>query len=144
MNIWYNFEGLLFCFRTFGVRLSIDVLDPENQLGSGKIRTGPGANRGLLPKVWMPLKLSKIFIQLNLKNLLGSRYRALDPNLGKNRIRTPASMLYQWLYTPILWIGSFEEAAGRCFLESRRSGSGAANWTAGCNLYQINLKTGRL
>ena len=27
----------LFCFHTFGVRRSIDILDPENQSGSGPI-----------------------------------------------------------------------------------------------------------
>ena len=46
MNILDNIESLLFCFHTFGVRRTIDVLDSENQPGSGKIRTGSGA-RGL-------------------------------------------------------------------------------------------------
>ena len=42
-----NFESLLFCFHTFGVRRTIDVLDSENQPGSGsvQIRTRPGALR---------------------------------------------------------------------------------------------------
>ena len=45
MNILDNFESLLFCFHTFGVRRTIDVLDSENQPGSGsvKIRIGSGA-----------------------------------------------------------------------------------------------------
>jgi len=30
-------------FSTFGVRCSIDVIDSENQPGSGKIRNGSGA-----------------------------------------------------------------------------------------------------
>ena len=34
-----NIKSLLFCFHTFDVRRSNDVLDPENQSGSGKIRT---------------------------------------------------------------------------------------------------------
>ena len=41
-NIIGNFESLLFCFHTFGVRLTIDFLDSENQPGSGKIWTGSG------------------------------------------------------------------------------------------------------
>ena len=45
MNILDNFNPLLFCFHTIGVRRTIDVLDPENQPGSesGKIQTGSGA-----------------------------------------------------------------------------------------------------
>ena len=43
MNILDNIKSLLFCFHTFGVRRTIDVLDSENQPGSGKIRTGSGA-----------------------------------------------------------------------------------------------------
>ena len=45
MNILDNRKGLLFCYHTFGVRRIIDVLDSENQpgSGSGKIRTGSGA-----------------------------------------------------------------------------------------------------
>ena len=40
-----NFQSLLFCFHTFGVRSTIDVLDSDNQPGSGsvKIRTGSGS-----------------------------------------------------------------------------------------------------
>ena len=38
-----NFKILLFCFYTFGDRGSIDVLDPENQPGSGNILNGSGA-----------------------------------------------------------------------------------------------------
>ena len=45
MNILDNIKIILFCFHTFGVRRTIDVLDSENQLGSGsvQIRTGSGA-----------------------------------------------------------------------------------------------------
>ena len=43
MNILDNFKSLLFCFHTFGVRRTIDVLDPEKQPGSGKIWTGSGS-----------------------------------------------------------------------------------------------------
>ena len=35
LNILDNFKSLLFCFHTFGVRRSIDVLDSENKPGSG-------------------------------------------------------------------------------------------------------------
>ena len=35
MNILDNIKSLLFCFHTFGVRRSINVLDSENQPGSG-------------------------------------------------------------------------------------------------------------
>ena len=40
MNILDNFKSILFCFHTFGVRRTIDVLDSENQPGSGKMLTG--------------------------------------------------------------------------------------------------------
>ena len=51
-----DIKSLLFCFHTFGVRRTIDVLDSENQpeSGSGKIRTGPalyGYRGRLTPKV---------------------------------------------------------------------------------------------
>ena len=38
MNILDNFKSILFCFHTFGVRRSIDVLDSEKQPGSGAYR----------------------------------------------------------------------------------------------------------
>ena len=43
-NILDNYENHPFCFNNFGVRRTIDVLDSENQPGSGsvKIRTGSG------------------------------------------------------------------------------------------------------
>ena len=43
MNILDNCKSLPFCVHTFGVRRTIDVLDPENHPGSNKIRTGSGA-----------------------------------------------------------------------------------------------------
>ena len=45
INILDNFQSLRVCFYTFVVRRTIDVLDSENQPGSGscKIRTGSGA-----------------------------------------------------------------------------------------------------
>ena len=46
MNILDNCKSLLFCDHTLGVRRTIDVLDSENQPGSGKIRTGSGALEG--------------------------------------------------------------------------------------------------
>ena len=44
MNVLDNIKSLLLCLYTFGVRHTIDVLDSENQPGSGsvKIRTGFG------------------------------------------------------------------------------------------------------
>jgi len=43
MDILDNFKSLLFCFHTFGVRSTINVLDLENQPESGKVRAGSGA-----------------------------------------------------------------------------------------------------
>ena len=37
MNILDNFKRFFFCFHTFGVRRTVDVLDPEKQPGSGSI-----------------------------------------------------------------------------------------------------------
>ena len=56
INILDNFKSLFFCFHSFSVRRTIDVLDKENQPVSGKIRTVSGAlgitYRGrLTPKV---------------------------------------------------------------------------------------------
>ena len=44
-NILDNIKSLLFCFHTFGVRRTIDVLDSDNQpgSGSGQIRNGSGS-----------------------------------------------------------------------------------------------------
>ena len=42
-NILDNNKSLLFCFHTFGVRRTVDVLDSENQPGSDKILSGSGA-----------------------------------------------------------------------------------------------------
>ena len=44
MNNLDNFESLIFCFHTIGVRRSIDVQDSENQPGSGAL--------GLTDDVW--------------------------------------------------------------------------------------------
>ena len=43
MNILDNFKIILFCYHTFGVRRTIDVLDSENQPRSGNIQTGSEA-----------------------------------------------------------------------------------------------------
>ena len=37
MNILYKFKSLLFCLYSFGVRRTIDLLDSENQPGSGAL-----------------------------------------------------------------------------------------------------------
>ena len=96
MNILDNFKSLLFCCHTLGNRCTIDVLDSENQPGFGKIPTGSGA-LGLTGDVYTKsmktkkkaLKLSKIVIVLKIS--LHSSYRALDSNLGQNRIQNPAA-----------------------------------------------------
>ena len=51
MDVSDDFKSLLSCFHTFGVRRTIDVLDSENQHGSGQIRTRSGA-LGLTGDVW--------------------------------------------------------------------------------------------
>ena len=43
MNSLDNFKGLVFCFHIFCVRRSIHVLDPENEVGPGKMQNGSGA-----------------------------------------------------------------------------------------------------
>ena len=50
MNILDNIESLLFCFHTFGVRRTIDVLDSEDLPGSGsvQIRARSGSISGAL------------------------------------------------------------------------------------------------
>ena len=42
-NILDNFKSLLFCFLTFVVRRTIDVLDSENQPGSGSLQIQNGS-----------------------------------------------------------------------------------------------------
>ena len=42
-NILDNFKSLLFCFHTFGVRRTIDVVDSENQPGPGSVQIRPGS-----------------------------------------------------------------------------------------------------
>ena len=70
------FKSLLLCFNAFGVRRSIDVLDPENHPGSGSglIVSGSG-ELGLTEDGWHQkyeikkegFKKCPIFIQLNSK-----------------------------------------------------------------------------
>ena len=104
MNILDNIKSLLFCFHTFGVRRTIDVLDSENQPGSGKIRTGSGA-LGLTGDVWhqkyknkkegVKNYLTYSFNRL-LKISLSLRYRAPDPVFGQNRILIPEFIGSGW------------------------------------------------
>ena len=47
MNSLDNIKRRPFCFHTSGAERTTDVLDSENQSGSGKIRTGSGALKGL-------------------------------------------------------------------------------------------------
>ena len=74
-----DFTGHLFCFRAFGVRRSIVVLDPENQPKSVKIRTGSGT---------LGLKL------IELKKKLRYRYRPLDPSWAENLV-----LNFTWIQT---------------------------------------------
>ena len=61
INILDNFKSLLFCYHTFDVRRSIDVLDLVNQPGSGKIRAGSGSES--IKTIRRLSKLLYIFIQ---------------------------------------------------------------------------------
>ena len=77
LNILDNSKNHLFWFDTFDIKRSIDVLDLENQSGSGEIRTGYGFGPiGLTEDAWHQkykklrlLKLSRIFILWKFKNL---------------------------------------------------------------------------
>ena len=95
-------QVFFYVFFIFCVRRSIDVLDPENQPGSGLgfIWTGSGSRAlGLTEDVrhqkyenkkeglqnypeYSINSISNIFYH--------SGYRALDPEFGQNRIHTPA------------------------------------------------------
>ena len=75
-----------------GVRLTIDVLDSENQPGSGKIRTGSGA-LGIKGDVWHQKYENKKEGFKNYKKYSFNwlfkishplRYRAPDPVFGQN------------------------------------------------------------
>ena len=76
MNILNHFQSLFLCLHTFGVKRSIDILDPENQPGSS----------------------AKNFIQRILNVSLRSRYRALDPNLVKKQIHTTIKNTFSVTY----------------------------------------------
>jgi len=91
MNILDNLNSLLFCFHTYGVRRTIDVLDSENQPGSGALRlTGDVWHQNYENK-----KGSKNYVKYSLNRLLKIsfrlRYRAPDPFFCQNRILIPAT-----------------------------------------------------
>ena len=66
--------------HTFGVRRSIDVLDPENQPGSGKIRTVSDSKRTSDTEWWkQKIKLLKFSENLPLFEV--------QSHLAKNRSR---------------------------------------------------------
>ena len=80
-------NAFFFCRFIFGVVRSIDVLDPENQPRSGKIRTVKGADIAGQTNTQKNekgggLKSSLIFLNIILEMYLHSRYRA--KNLVKN------------------------------------------------------------
>ena len=106
---WMNFLGNLldffFVFFILCVRRSIDVLDPNNQPGSGSgfIRTGSGS-RALwhTEDVWHQEYENKKegfqnYLEYSFNSILNifnhSGYRALDPEFGQNRIHW-----IQWSY----------------------------------------------
>jgi len=97
MNILDNSKSLLFCFHTFGVRRTIDVLDSKNQSVSGKIRTGSGA-LGLTGDVWHQKfenkkervkNYLKYSLNRRIKSFLRLKYRAPDSVFSKNWILIP-------------------------------------------------------
>ena len=111
MNILDNIKSLLFCFHTFGVRRTIDVLESEKP---ARIR-GSRAYRGrLTPKVYKQKKkaLTYSFNRL-LKISLSLRYRALDPVFGQNRILIPALIPFirlTWIFQNPLYRGVFSKS----------------------------------
>ena len=64
-----KFKSIFFCFHTFGVRRSTEVLDPENQ-SRDTVKFGPELRGRLATKIYKQkrslLKWFKIFIQWNL------------------------------------------------------------------------------
>ena len=80
MQFLDNFKSLLFCYLTFGVRRSINVLDSENQPGS---KQKEGFQNYLDYSFYKILKIS-----------LCSRYKALDPVFGQNRIHITGPRLH--------------------------------------------------
>ena len=97
-----NFLGnlLVFFFVFFCVRRSIDVLDPENQPGSGKILTWSGSRAlRLTEDVWHQKYENKKeglqnYLEYSFNSIINisyrSVYRALDPKFVQNRIRNTA------------------------------------------------------
>ena len=71
---------------TFGVRRTTDVLDSENQPGSGEIRTRSGSIALVQEGFKNYLKYSSNKL---LKISLRLRYKAPDPVFGQNRILIP-------------------------------------------------------
>ena len=60
-------KSFLFCVHTLGVRSSFDILDPENQPGSGALRPTEDVSDSESMKT--NIKLFKMFIQKNFLNL---------------------------------------------------------------------------
>ena len=102
MNILDDFKSLIFYFHTFSVRRTIDVLDSENQPGSGKIWTGSGSGSEVLrltgsskydnKKEEFKNDLKYLFKEL-LKTSFRLWYRAQDPVFCQNRILIPDNLV---------------------------------------------------
>ena len=101
MNFLGNFQDFSFVLKKKKiVRRSIEVLDPENQPGSGFIRTGSGT-LGLTDDVRLLNKKQKEVLQNYLQyslirilnNVYRSRYWALDP------AKTGSTSLLMWMHT---------------------------------------------
>ena len=88
-----HFKSLLFCLHTFGVRRTIDVLDSENQPGSGKTRTRSGALGDVRDQKYDNKKnfidYLKYSFNIHFRISLSLRYRAPDPVFGQNRNLIP-------------------------------------------------------
>ena len=92
-------QVLFIVFLIFCVRHSIDTLDPENQPGSGKIRTGSGSRAlRLTENVWHQKYGNKKeglqnYLEFSFNSILNISYRsgnrALDPKFCQNRILIP-------------------------------------------------------
>ena len=104
-----NFKNFLVCFLSFGVRRSIDVLDPENQPGFGRIRTESGLQGSQRTSDTIVMKTNKkafktieithsILIQKIWKSL-SFEVQSPRSEFCRKRIRSPAQKYQNILYT---------------------------------------------
>ena len=109
MNILDKFKSLLFCFHTFGVRRTIDVLDSENQPGSGsdKILTGIGA-LGRTEDAWH-LKYEnkkegfKNYLKYSFNRLLNSLCLRYEPRIRFLAKTGFSSLVKNWIFW-LVWV----------------------------------------